>query len=128
MRVLAAASSLSQSLPIILMVALFGGLIYFQMRSRKRMQAQQAAMRSDIAVGTRVVLISGMKATVVRMRPDEVDLEIAPGVVATFDQKAIARQDTLATDHLPGDDIIESDPVRERPNPDDESDPGSREH
>ncbi|MEO6956396.1 MAG: preprotein translocase subunit YajC, partial [Antricoccus sp.] len=68
MRVLAAASSLSQSLPIILMVALFGGLIYFQMRSRKRMQAQQAAMRSDIAVGTRVVLISGMKATVVRMR------------------------------------------------------------
>lgn len=126
MRVLAAASTLSSSLPIILMVALFGGLIYFQMRSRKRMQAQQAAMRSDIAVGTRVVLISGMKATVVHMRPDEVDVEIAPGVVATFDQKAIARQDTLATDHSPGDDIIESDPVRERPNLDDEADPGSR--
>ena len=116
MPVIAAEQSSFGSLPILLVIAvLFGGLIYMQVRARKKVAAQQAAMVSGLEVGSRVVMISGLKGMVVEVGKDEVQVEIAPGVVSTFVTKAIGNIEKPESniDHAPGDDIIrseESDP------------------
>lgn len=113
-------SSAFGSVPMLVIIAvLFGGLIYMQVRARKKMAAKQAALVSDLAIGSKVVMISGLKGTVSGVSKDEVEVEIAPGVVATFVTKAIGSienptnnaDDDVAIDrssHKPGDDVIGS--------------------
>lgn len=105
---------------LIIIAVLFAGLIYMQVRARKRMAAKQAAMVSGLSIGSRVVMISGLKGTIVGVSKDEVEVEIAPGVTATFVTKAIGsieNPDGAAggktgvdrSSDTPGDDIIGSD-------------------
>ncbi len=120
MPVLAASqSSAFGSVPMLVIIAvLFGGLIYMQVRARKRVAAKQAALVTDLAIGSKVVMISGLKGTVAGVSKDEVEVEIAPGVISTFVTKAIgsienptnAAGDSTVdrSNQMPGDDIIGS--------------------
>ena len=105
---------------LIIIAVLFAGLIYMQVRARKRQAAKQAAMVSGLTIGSPVVMISGLKGTIVGVGKDEVEVEIAPGVTATFVTKAIGSIGTPAdttggsgtvdrSADKPGDDIIGSD-------------------
>ncbi len=112
-------SSAFGSVPMLIIIAvLFGGLIYMQVRARKRMAAKQSAMVSDLAIGSKVVMISGLKGTVAGVSKNEVEVEIAPGVISTFVTKAIGSIESPAeaagdravdrSNQLPGDDVIGS--------------------
>jgi len=70
-------------------LALFGVIIYMQTRQRKKMQDRQAALQSALGVGTPVMLSCGLHGDVTSLDEATVDVEIAPGVVATFARAAV---------------------------------------
>jgi preprotein translocase subunit YajC len=75
--------------PFLLLAVALVVLIVLPARQRKTMQAKAQAMQESLTVGTPVLLTSGLHATVVRLGEGTVDLEIAPGVVATYARPAI---------------------------------------
>jgi preprotein translocase subunit YajC len=88
-------SSWLSFLPILLIVVVFYLLLLRPMRKRQQQQAQEAAqLRSNLVVGDEIVTIGGLYGTVVATDDDSVHLEIAPGVHARYDLKAVARKVT----------------------------------
>lgn len=67
-------------LPLILLAAVFYLLIIRPQRNR---QKQQQAMQAALVPGTKVMTNAGIFATVRAVTPEQVELEIAKGVVIT---------------------------------------------
>ncbi|TQN43311.1 preprotein translocase subunit YajC [Blastococcus colisei] len=80
---------MEQYFPIILLALLAVLLFVLPARQRKRMQAQAQELQNSLTVGTPVITTSGLHGTVAALSEKTVDLEIAPGVVATFARPAI---------------------------------------
>jgi preprotein translocase subunit YajC len=78
-----------QLFPFILLIFALIVVVVLPARQRKNMQAKAAAMQAQLTVGTPVMLTSGMHGTVAGLGDGTVDVEIAPGVVATFARAAI---------------------------------------
>jgi preprotein translocase subunit YajC len=78
-----------QFFPLILIALMVVLLFVLPARQRKRMQAQAKAMQESLTIGTPVMTTSGLHGTVAALGDTTVDLEIAPGVVATFARPAI---------------------------------------
>lgn len=70
--------SLGQILPLILLGVVFYFLVIRPQRNR---QKQQQAMIAALGPGAEVMTSSGIFATVVAASPEEMHLELAPGVV-----------------------------------------------
>ena len=80
---------MEQYFPIVL-IALFAIVLFvLPARQRKRMQAQAQALQNSLDIGTPVMTTSGMHGSVAAIGDKTIDLEIAPGVVATFARQAI---------------------------------------
>lgn len=75
--------------PLILLGLLAVMLFVLPARQRKRMQAKAQEMQNSLAPGTPVMTTSGLHGTVARLGDSTVDIEIAPGVVATFARQAV---------------------------------------
>ncbi len=75
-------------LPLVLLVLVFWFLILRPMRKRQKAatQTQQA-----LAVGTEVMLGSGIFATVISLRDDRAEVSIAPGTNIWVHRQAIGR-------------------------------------
>jgi preprotein translocase subunit YajC len=71
--------------PLVLVVGLYLLLIRPQRARAKRL----AAVQSAVAPGSRVITTAGLHATVVSVHGDDLVLEIAPGVHATFASQAV---------------------------------------
>jgi preprotein translocase subunit YajC len=80
--------NLGPLIPIVLIVAVFYLLIIAPQRRRQR---QAVEMSSRLEPGVKVMTTAGMFATVTEVTENEVHLEIAPGVVASFVKAAIGR-------------------------------------
>jgi preprotein translocase subunit YajC len=78
-----------QYFPIIVLALLAVMLFVLPARQRKRMQARAQEMQNSLTIGTPVMTTGGLHATVAGLAETTVDLEIAPGVVATFARPAI---------------------------------------
>jgi preprotein translocase subunit YajC len=78
-----------QFFPFILLALAVLLLFVLPARQRKRMQAQTQEMQNSLTPGTPVMTTSGLHGTVVELGEKTIDLEIAPGVVATFARQAI---------------------------------------
>ncbi len=80
---------------VILMIAAFGALMYFLTirPQQKRMKAHQAAITA-LAAGSRVLLTSGVFATVRHLGERHAIVELAPGVEITIIKGNIARTTT----------------------------------
>jgi preprotein translocase subunit YajC len=91
--------------PFILLAIALVVLIVLPARQRKNMQAKAQAMQESLTVGTPVMLTSGLHGTVAGLGEGTVDVEIAPGVVATFARPAIMeiRRPAGAVGGVPGD-------------------------
>lgn len=73
---------------IVLLVAAFFVLI---VRPQRRQVAAHRALVATLAVGDEVITSGGIIGTVRRLDTDEIDLEVAPGVVIKVARGAIAR-------------------------------------
>ena len=87
---------MEQYFPFILLALAVVLLFVLPARQRKRMQAQAQEMQNSLTPGTPVMTTSGLHGTVVALGDKTVDLEIAPGVVATFVRQAVLEVRTPA--------------------------------
>lgn len=90
--------SLIMFLPFVLIM---GGFMFFASRRQKRAMQATIDLHDSLRPGDRVHTTSGLAATVVAITDDNVDLEIAPGVVTTWMKLAIRdriEDDTESTD------------------------------
>lgn len=78
--------SLILFLPFLLIM---GGFMYLASRRQKRAMQATIDLHESLRPGDRVHTTSGLQATVVAITDDNVDLEIAPGVVTTWMKLAI---------------------------------------
>lgn len=72
----------------LLIVALFVMMLMQMMRQRKQMK-QIEQLQDQIGPGERIMTTAGLHATVVAVGEGTVDLQIAPGVVTTWDRRII---------------------------------------
>jgi preprotein translocase subunit YajC len=83
-------SSGSSYVTLLVFLALIAGVYFFFLRPRtQRMRQQQQAARS-LGVGDEVMSAGGIYGTVVALDDNEVEVEVAPGVVLTFIRRAIS--------------------------------------
>ena len=106
--------AVAQILPIVAIAAIFWLLI---IRPASRQRKQAAELQAALAVGDDVMLTSGIFGTIVDNSADELQVEIAPGVVIRVVRGAVAsvRRD-LAEDGTP------VEPADTSATPDDEQD------
>lgn len=79
-------------------VLIMGGFMYFASRRQKRAMQATIDLHESLRPGDRVHTTSGLQGTVVAITDDDVDLEIAPGVVTTWMKLAIRDRITDGAD------------------------------
>jgi len=73
-------------LPLLLVM---GAFMFFASRRQKRAMQATIDLHESLQVGDRVHTTSGLQGTITRITDDDVDLEIAPGVVTTWMKLAV---------------------------------------
>lgn len=77
----------------VLLFAVMGGALYFLMiRPQQKRQKEQQNLMNSLEPGVRVMLISGIFATIKYVGDKQAVVEIAPGVEMTVDKRAISPQ------------------------------------
>lgn len=74
------------SLLLLLLPLLLLGYLFYSQRRRQRKVTQ---VQASLQVGDEVMTSAGLYGTITQLDPQTVHLEIAPGVVARFDRRAI---------------------------------------
>lgn len=84
----------SGSYVTLLVILVLFALVYFLfLRPRQQRMRQQQTAARQLSVGDEVMSAGGIYGRVVALDADEVEVEVAPGVVMTFTRRAIsARQ------------------------------------
>ena len=77
-----------------LILVVFLAPMFFQMRRQQRQLNDIKTVQEGLAVGDAVVTSSGVHGTIAALRPTEVELEVAPGVVLTWERAVIVRRAT----------------------------------
>jgi len=76
------------ALPLLVLVGLVAMTFFASRKQRKAMQAT-IDLHESLRLGDRVRTTAGLYGTITRITDDDVDLEIAPGVVTTWMKLAI---------------------------------------
>jgi preprotein translocase subunit YajC len=78
-------------LAIVVLLGLAWVFIVLPVRRRQRAQAaSHEAMQDSLAPGDEIITAGGLYATVRSIEDERLEIEIAPGVVATLDRRAVA--------------------------------------
>ncbi|QSR26734.1 preprotein translocase subunit YajC [Nocardioides aromaticivorans] len=103
----------AQLLPIVAIAVIFWLLI---IRPASRQRKQAAELQSQLSVGDDVMLTSGIFGTIVDTTGDNLELEIAPGVVVEVVRGAVAsvRRDLAEAPAADAPDDDSTDPEEER--------------
>jgi preprotein translocase subunit YajC len=87
----------------------FGALIFFNSRRQKKAMQATINLQDSLQIGDRVHTTSGLLATIAGITDDNVDLEIAPGVITTWMKLAVRDKIEPETDE-DDDDVIDAAP------------------
>jgi len=71
------------------LLIIMGAFMYFASRRQKKAMQATIDLHNSLNVGDEVHTTSGLRGTITGITDDEVDLEIAPGVVTTWMKLAI---------------------------------------
>lgn len=85
-----ASKSSGSYVPLLIIVGLFGLVYVFFLRPRQQRMRQQQTATRELGVGDEVMSAGGIFGRVVALDADEVEVEVAPGVVMTFVRRAIS--------------------------------------
>jgi preprotein translocase subunit YajC len=98
------------NLVFLVMIALaFVVLVYLPTRARNRQMRQVQTLQSGLHVGDEVMTSSGMYGRIVALWQDEIDLEVAPGVVTTWTRLAV--REAKSPGRAPVADPVVADPA-----------------
>jgi preprotein translocase subunit YajC len=105
---------MNQTVVFLPLLVVMGAFMYFASRRQKRAMAATIDLHESLRVGDRVHTTSGLHGTITGITDDDVDLEIATGVVTTWMKLAIRDRiepEILDTDAEEVDDLAD-DPER----------------
>ena len=71
------------------LIIILGAFMFFASRRQKKAMQATIDLHSSLAIGDRVHTTSGLQGTITGITDDNVDLEIAPGVVTTWMKLAV---------------------------------------
>jgi preprotein translocase subunit YajC len=71
------------------LIIILGAFMFFASRRQKKAMQATIDLHNSLAVGDRVHTTSGLQGTITGITDDNVDLEIAPGVVTTWMKLAV---------------------------------------
>ena len=71
------------------LLIILGAFMYFASRRQRKAMQATIDLHNSLQIGDRVHTTSGLEATITGITDDDVDLEIAPGVVTTWMKLAI---------------------------------------
>ena len=95
---------------LVVMAALFYLLIY---RPQAKAKRQREELDRSLDVGRRVVTIGGLHGEIIAIDADTADVEIADGVIVTFDRRAISAtarpEDEAGDEDLDDEDLDDED-------------------
>ena len=80
---------MNQMVAFLPLLVVMGAFMFFASRRQRRAMQATIDLHESLQVGDRVHTTSGMEATITGITDDNVDLEIAPGVVTTWMKLAI---------------------------------------
>ncbi|KGI67988.1 preprotein translocase subunit YajC [Mycolicibacterium rufum] len=90
------------------LLIIMGAFMYFASRRQKKAMQATIDLHNSLTVGDEVHTTSGLRGTITGITDDEVDLEIAPGVVTTWMKLAV--RDRI-TDEVDDDDIDDTEDI-----------------
>ena len=76
--------------PIVLLAFILVMGYFMVFRPMRQQRAHRAAMMSRLQDGSEVLTVGGIYGRVLDLRDDDLDLEVADGVVMRFDRRAVA--------------------------------------
>jgi len=99
------------------LLIILGAFMFFASRRQKKAMQATIDLHNSLKIGDRVHTTSGMLATITGLTDDNVDLEIAPGVVTTWMKLAVRDRivDDVEEDNVDTDDTRHSDLDYEAP-------------
>lgn len=71
------------------LLIIMGAFMYFASRRQKKAMQATIDLHNSLEIGDRVHTTSGLKGTITAITDDDVDLEIAPGVITTWMKLAV---------------------------------------
>ncbi len=80
---------MNQTVVFLPMLLVLGAFMFFASRRQKRAMQATIDLHESLRIGDRVQTTSGLHGTIKRITDDNVDLEIAPGVVTTWVKLAV---------------------------------------
>lgn len=96
---------MNQMVAFLPLLIVMGAFMFFASRRQRRAMQATIDLHESLQIGDRVHTTSGMEATITGITDDNVDLEIAPGVVTTWMKLAI--RDKIEADDLAAEVAIE---------------------
>lgn len=88
------------------LLIILGAFMFFASRRQKKAMQATIDLHDSLQIGDRVHTTSGLQATITAITDDNVDLEIAPGVVTTWMKLAV--RDRVVDDIEDDDDLDEN--------------------
>ncbi|HET6736855.1 preprotein translocase subunit YajC [Mycobacterium sp.] len=89
------------------LLIILGAFMFFASRRQKKAMQATIDLHNSLAIGDRVHTTSGLQGTITGITDDNVDLEIAPGVVTTWMKLAV--RDRIVDDVEDDDDVEDTD-------------------
>jgi preprotein translocase subunit YajC len=81
---------MNQTIVFLPMLVVLGAFMFFASRRQKRAMQATIDLQESLRIGDRVQTTSGLHGTIRRITDDNLDLEIAPGVITTWVKLAVA--------------------------------------
>ena len=83
---------------LLLFVAMAAIFYFLILRPQQRAKRAKAELMSALTEGSEILTVGGIYGTVVELRDEDMDLEIAEGVVMRIDRRALATVIPVAAD------------------------------
>ncbi len=83
---------------LLLFVAMAAIFYFLILRPQQRAKRAKAELMSALTEGSEILTVGGIYGTVIELRDEDMDLEIAEGVVMRIDRRALATVIPVATD------------------------------
>ncbi|MCX6412057.1 MAG: preprotein translocase subunit YajC [Actinobacteria bacterium] len=83
---------------LLLFVAMAAIFYFLILRPQQRTKRAKAELMSALTEGSEILTVGGIYGTVIELRDEDMDLEIAEGVVMRIDRRALATVIPVATD------------------------------
>ncbi|MCV7278702.1 preprotein translocase subunit YajC [Mycolicibacterium flavescens] len=93
-------------LPLLIVL---GAFMFFASRRQKKAMQATIDLHNSLEVGDRIHTTSGLQGTIVGITDDNVDLEIAPGVVTTWMKLAV--RDRITEDDEFEDEVTDEESI-----------------